>query len=230
MLVDHHSPVAQLAMFIAIVCTVIMGLSRQMGNLILNLVNLTLRWAFKDPQENLTEHQSSILKRISTTVETVLSKFNLDGKTTVFATCPECHCTYTPFFQLGSNTSSYPATCSNRPYPDADVCGASLLDEALAKNGLTSSKPTKPFLVYNFHDYLARLAQKDLEDLMDRSCDNVMASIKKNEPPAYMSDVLHREFIWKFEGPINGRLFIDRPGKEGPTSLPSMSIFLIRRA
>ncbi len=111
--VDRHSPVAQLAMFIAIVCTVIMGLSRQMGNLILNLVSLTLRWAFKDPQENLTERQSSILKQIPTMVETVLSKFNLDGKTTVFAMCPKCHCTYMPFFQLGSNTLSYPATCSN---------------------------------------------------------------------------------------------------------------------
>ncbi len=75
----------------------------------------------------------------------------------------------------------------------------------------------KPFVVYDFHDYLSSLlAQKDLEDMMDQSCDDLMASIKRNEPPPkYMSDVFHREFIWKLEGPTSGQLFIDRPGKEG---------------
>ena len=136
--VDHHSPVAQLTMFVAVVCTVIMGLSRQMDNLVLNLFSLTLRWAFKDSQGNLTERQSSILKQIPATVETVLSKFNLDGKTTVFATCPECHCTYAPSFQLGSDVPFYSTTCSNQPYPDADICGASLLDKVLADDGSVS--------------------------------------------------------------------------------------------
>ena len=75
----------------------------------------------------------------------------------------------------------------------------------------------KPFVVYDFHDYLSSLlAQKDLEDMMDQFCDDLMASIKRNEPPPkYMSDVFHREFIWKLEGPTSGQLFIDRPGKEG---------------
>lgn len=111
--VNSHSPVAQLTMFIAVVCTVIMGLSRQMGNLVLNLVKLTLCWALQNSKGNLMERQSSMLDQIPTTVETVLSKFNLDGKTTIFATCPECHCTYVPSFHPGSHTPSYPATCSN---------------------------------------------------------------------------------------------------------------------
>jgi len=75
----------------------------------------------------------------------------------------------------------------------------------------------KPFVVYDFHDYLSSLlAQKDLEDMMDQFCDDLMASIKRNEPPPkYMSDVFHREFIQKLEGPTSRQLFIDRPGKEG---------------
>ena len=204
-------------MFIAVVCTVIMGLSRQMGDLVLNLVNLTLRWALRDSQGNLTERQSSILKQIPTTVETVLSKFKLDGKTTIFATCPDCHCTYAPSFCPGSSVSSYPATCSNRPYPDAEICSASLLEGVIADNGERSTKPVKPFVVYDFHDYLASLlSQKDLEDLMDKSCDDLMASIKNDEPPPpYISDVFQGEFIQTFEGPTSGRLFVDRPGKEG---------------
>lgn len=204
-------------MFIAVVSTVIMGLSRQMGNLVLNLVKLTLFCALRDSKGNLTERQSSILNQIPATVETVLSKFNLDGKTTVFATCPECHCTYAPSFHPGSHTPSYPATCSNRPYPDADVCDSPLMAEVIADDGARSSKPFKPFVVYDFHDYLASLlAQKDLEDLMDKCCDDLTASIKKSEPPPdYISDVFQGEFIRTFEGPISGRLFVDRPGKEG---------------
>ena len=215
--VNSHNPVAQLTMFIAVVCTVIMGLSRQMGNLVLNLVKLTLSWALQDSERNLTERQASILNQIPTTVETVLSKFNLDGKTTVFATCPECHCTYPPSFRPGSHTPSYPATCSNRPYPDAEVCSSSLTEEVIADDGARSSKPLKPFVVYDFHDYLASLlAQKDLEDLMDKCCDDLTASIKKSEPPPdYSSDVFQGEFIRTFQGPVNGRLFVDRPGKEG---------------
>jgi len=75
--VDCHSPVAQLTMFIAVVCTVIMGLSRQMGNLVLNLFSLILKCTFKDSQGNLTEWQSFILKQIPAMVETVLSKWDL---------------------------------------------------------------------------------------------------------------------------------------------------------
>jgi hypothetical protein len=201
-------------MFIVVVCTVIVGLSRQMGNLVLNLMNLTLHWAFQDPKGNLTACQSSILKQIPTMVESVLSKFNLEGKTTIFAICPECHCTYSPSFCPGSNTPSYLTTCSNRPYPDAEVCNAPLLEEMIADDGTKSSRPFKPFVVYDFHDYLASLlAQKDLEDVIDKSCDELVASIKKAEPPPnYISDVFQGEFIWTFEGPTPSRLFVDRLG------------------
>jgi hypothetical protein len=83
---------------------------------------------------------------------------------------------------------------------------------------MKSPRPFKPFVVYDFHDYLASLlAQKDLKDVMDKSCDELVASIKKAEPPPdYISDVFHGGFIQTFEGPIAGHLFVDRPGKEGP--------------
>ena len=214
--INSYNPVAQLCMFIAVVSTVIMGLSREMGSLLLNLVSITLHWAFKDPQGNPTERQSSILKQIPSTINTVLSKFKLEGKTTTFATCPQCHCTYAPSFSLGSSTPSYPEKCSNWPYPDADVCSTALLEIVTSDDG-PSSKPVKPFVVYDFHDYLASLlARKDLETLMDRRCNDLMASINQNDPPAnYISDVFEAEFIRTFEGPNTGKLFVDRPDDDG---------------
>ena len=69
----------------------------------------------------------------------------------------------------------------------------------------------------DFHDYLANLlSRKDLESVMDRRCDDLMASIRRNEqPPNFVSDVFNAEFMRTFEGPEAGKLFIDRPGHEG---------------
>lgn len=214
--VNSYNPVAQMVMFIAIVSTVIMGLSREMGTLILSLTSITLRWAFKGSQGDLTERQSTILKQIPTTMETVLSKFKLAGKTTTFAACPQCHCTYPPSFSPGSTTSTYPDTCSNRPYPEAEVCRTSLLEAVTSDDG-TFLKPIKPFVVYDFHDYLASLlAQKDLENLMDQCCDDLMASIRQsNVQSDYLSDVFEAEFVRAFDGPTADKLFIDRPGNDG---------------
>ena len=51
---------------------------------------------------------------------------------------------------------------------------------------------------------------------MDKCCDDLTASIKKSDPPPdYISDVFQGEFIRTFEGPTSGRLFVNRPCKEG---------------
>jgi len=40
-------------------------------------------------------------------------------------------------------------------------------------------KPLKPYIVADFHDYLANLlSQKDLESVIDHRCDDLMASIR----------------------------------------------------
>jgi hypothetical protein len=44
MSVDLHAPVAQLMMFIVVVCNVMMGVSRRLGDFLLGLV--TFFWAF----------------------------------------------------------------------------------------------------------------------------------------------------------------------------------------
>ncbi|PPQ89924.1 hypothetical protein CVT25_009725 [Psilocybe cyanescens] len=214
--IDLYSPVAQMTMFIAVICTVMIGVSRDMGNLILRLFSLTLRWAFRDRDGNLDATRSSIMDQIPSTVETVLSKFNLDGKTTIYATCPECHCTYPPIFKPGSSIPHYPERCTNRPYPGAEECDSFLLDSQSPSDN-TSPRPLKPYVVYDFHDYLASLLSRtDLEDIMDRSCDELMETINKKElAPSYVTDVFQGEYIRTFEGPIKGQLFVDQPGTEG---------------
>ncbi len=60
-----------------------------------------------------------------------------------------------------------------------DVCGTLLLRKAADSNNEASvSKPKKTFVYHHFHDYLAGLlSRKDIESLMDESCDTLSSSI-----------------------------------------------------
>lgn len=198
-------------MFLIVICSSIMGISRRSGDFILNVIRLFLGWIYKG-----SKHYS-ILDQLPSTVETILGRFDFEGKTITFAACPMCHYTYPPTFLSGSAIPHYPTTCNNCPYPDSDPCGSPLLKDSISDDGIPSSKPLKPYIVPDFHDYLANLlSRKDLESVMDRRCDDIMASIRRNnQPPKYVSDVFDAEFVRTFEGPEAGKLFIDRPGHEG---------------
>ena len=227
--IDHHfnfpisrnDPVAQIAMFIVALSTVMMGVSRTMGDLLTKLLSLLLTWSFKTTSERLTAKQQSILDQMPATRETVMNRFNLEPKTTTFAVCPSCHCNYAPTFSPGSEEPKYPAQCKNvlppapaakgkdLPPPAPIICGTDLLD--------TDSKPLKTFVYPHFHDYLAGLlARADLEDMMDSACDDLMSSIRRNEgPPDIVEDVLQAEFVRRFQGPDAKTLFVDRPNGKG---------------
>jgi hypothetical protein len=210
--VNQQDVVAQIALFITVACTVLMGVSRRMGELLLGLVSTLLRAAFVDPKKpELTLRQQSILAQIPRTLDTALKKFHLESQTTTYAVCPTCHAIYPPVLDTDSDNPQYPQICSNLPFPDSEICGTKLLDSD------DRSKPVKTFVYHSFHDFLAGLlARPDLEQAMDNVCDARMDSIRSGDvSPPYVADIFDGEYISTFEGPEPGRLFIDRPGTEG---------------
>ena len=215
--INHYDSVAQLTMFIAIVCNVIIGVSRRMGDMIINLLSILVSWAFRDRQGNLGVKQSSTLGQIPLTMATVFSKFNLDGQTTIYAVCPKCHYTSMPTLKPGLSIATYPTHCGNRPNPDSDICNEPLLVINKDEEDMSCSKPLKPFVYPSFHDYVARLlSRSDLENYMDSTCDVLMDSIRqKRQPPKFVTDISQAEFLRTFKGPDGEHLFFDRPGNEG---------------
>jgi Transposase family tnp2 len=204
------SVVAQIAIFLAVSCSVLMGVARRGGDYILGLIHKLLYLAYTDadyfPDGKPTLRQENILHQIPLSMDQALSKFNLDGKTTIYAVCPSCHCTYAPQSQLGSLTKRYPTLCSYKIASDANECKEPLLKQ--------SGRPIKTFVYHSFHDYLSGLlTRKDLEDVMDKTCDNLMASIH-TPPPDCVTSFFEAEFMRSFEGPQRGTLFVDR-GNEG---------------
>lgn len=179
-------------------------------------ITINLRYAFMYLSGTCNPREEAIVNQVPATIETVLSKFNLEGKKTVLAACPDCHFTYYPSFQADSATPSYPTTCSHHPYPDAEVCGAQSI-EIICTNGITTTCPLVPYHVYDFHDYLASLvSRKHIKTLADERCDNLMATVNAGTPPpSYVTDAFEVEFIRQSEGTEAGKLFVDRPGTEG---------------
>ena len=161
---DIHDPISQATMLIAVVCNIMIGASRRMGDLILGLLTIMLFWSFCGRSEKLDAHQTFIVDQIPITLNTVLKKFNLDCKAVTYAVCPACHCTYPPQLLPGSDKAIYSEECNNHPDPDT-TCGAKLL-ETLPHGRI---QPIKTFIYPKFEDYVALLlSREDLEDAIDR--------------------------------------------------------------
>lgn len=178
-----------------------------MGDLILGVLSVALRWAFSGHNGLLSTKNSAIVNEFPITIETVLSRFKLDGKTTTYAICPKCHFSYDPAYQLGSKIPFYPKVCENKPYPGAEICGAQLLD---------GNTPQKIFVYHHFHDYLAGLlSREDLEKSMDDRCDKLASDIKLNKlQPLNIVDFFDAEYVRSFKD-FDDKIFVDRPGNEG---------------
>ena len=184
-----------------------MGVGRGAASLIMTLLTVIIRLSFQSQRGDgsVGAIREDVLKQIPSRIETALAQFKLDGRTTAYALCTKCHCTYKPEFQPGSTTPIYPRLCSNRPLPESEPCNKTLVEDLT-----TRTKPRKTFVYHSFHDYLSGLLSRpDLEFLMDKSCDDFMRSL--NEPrPAFTTNVFEADFLRTFSGPQSGKLFLDR--------------------
>jgi hypothetical protein len=181
------------------------------GEVILScLIAIIVHLVYQNNPGNETHHADT-LAQIPSSITAALSMLNLDNQSTIYAVCPNCHSTYPPHFNHGSSKPIYPNRF-NKPKPDSNECGKPLLEALEASNTSTTTKPIKPFVYHHFHDYLAGLLSRpDLEQLMDKSCDNLMESLGQ-PPPNFVGDVFQGQFLRTFEGPKLGTLFIDRQG------------------
>jgi hypothetical protein len=208
-------PSAQATLFLAVVCSVIMGISRRAGNFILRMAALILRLGMSQHSDISSPSSLYTAAQIPDTLEAALHRFNLKGRTTIYAVCPQCHYTYKPTFKPGSVIPIYPSFCTNTPFPNSDSCGAQLLQESRDSDGVF--QPIKPFAYHHLSDFVAELlARKETEERLYSSCDSVLSAIAE-QPPEYARTFFDGEFVRTFEGPESTprrrRLFIDRRGE-----------------
>jgi hypothetical protein len=197
---DDHDELVQVSMLLGVICVVIVGVSRRLGDFIMGLLNIILGLA--------AQRSGCELPKIPQNITTALGQFNLDGRTTTYAVCPLCHCTYKP-----NRASNYPEICTNVPVPDAGACGTRLLEAG--SDGVL--KPIKTFVYHSFNDYLAALlARGDIEEMMDQSSRKARDSAKVGDKSADQNlDVLTAQYLKSFCGPSGKSSFFDGPEGEG---------------
>ena len=120
---DH---ITQVSIFLGIVCIVIMGISHQDGDFILKLLNMLLYLAFMTGGP-MHPNGEEVMKQMPQEIQSLLSKFDLESCTIIYAVYPACDCTYEPEILIGSNLPTSLSTCTNIPHPEADICGEHLL-------------------------------------------------------------------------------------------------------
>jgi hypothetical protein len=205
--------ISQIAIFIGVVCTVTMGISRRDGDFVMGLLNMLVYLAFSLSGKP-TALAGAVLKEIPLSIRGALSKLDLESRTIIYAVCPACHCTYEPKYTPGEELPRYPQRCTNIPHPEAEICGEQLLRDFDDEDSLQGGKPIKPFVYHDFRDYIAGLLSRaDLEGMMDKSCRDLLDANDKNWPES-VRDIWEAEFLRTFEGPFPKKLFVDG-GDEG---------------
>lgn len=209
--IQNFDPIAQVAIFLGVFCSVVIGVSRRDRDFIMGLLNFIIYLAFAQPTGSMAPNHEDVIAQMPEHIQQALSKFDLDSRTTTYAVCPACHCTYKPLFKRGSFVPTYDGFCCNRLAPESDVCGEPLLRKN--GDGTGDIKPVKPFVYHDFHNFVGSLLScPDLEQVMDKSCDDLMKDLQ-HPPPDLVNDIWQAEFLRTFEGPEPGSLFVDRQGK-----------------
>ncbi|PIL30343.1 hypothetical protein GSI_07528 [Ganoderma sinense ZZ0214-1] len=142
--IDHHTELTQACGLLAMVCQVIMGISRRGGDFVMGMLTIILSFISNHLGDTGTNLPRQTLNQLPTTIETIASWFRLDGKLTVRAVCPRCHANYPPL----DDASRYPSKCNNQSTPGS-ICDTPLLD--------SRGEPLKSVTMHSFEDYLGVL-------------------------------------------------------------------------
>jgi hypothetical protein len=192
-------PVVKLMLFVSIAATVLMGVSRDNGDLLLSLLYPTLSLSFPAKIARVLQAQ------LPRSLRAARGYFDYESKTTTYAACPTCHALYPP--SSATTEPLYPRFCLSKSFSDSATCGTELLTHPNGKRH-AKCKPVRPFVYHSLFDYIGRLLTDGrLEQHMDECCDKAMSGEQK---PEIMEDIWDAEFLRRQEGPISGTLFIDR--------------------
>jgi hypothetical protein len=166
-------PLIQVPIFMAVACQIVLGLSRQGCNFMLNMVQYVIQLTFMRNQPNLSQRDQKLMADFPVDIRSATKQFFLNGKHTIYATCPNpnCHCTYKPTFKDDSPIPEYPKYCTHQAYRGGPSCGERLLRPRQINN-VELQVPVKPFVYFNFKDWVGGLmAHPGFKDLMDSAWD-----------------------------------------------------------
>jgi hypothetical protein len=197
-ILPNMDPVLQILYFLAVACYVVFHIRRRGCNFILSTLSYVCHVAALrgSVSNHLSQHDQKLVSDFVSDVRIPADHFNLDGKHTVYAICPDpkCHRSHKPTFLPDSPIPQYPTRCNHSPFP-GEVCDEPLLRFKKAGNH-TISVPIKSFVYFDFKDWLANLLSRPgFEERMDKAWKN---HIKDNQQE--MRDIFDGNMLQNFTG------------------------------
>lgn len=229
-------PLVQISILMAVTCSVILNLPRRgcswlfqitqfiiqttvlkAISLVNNLIASTLGIQSFLPNIESLPYFQSILSDFPRDIRTSTDQFNLDSQKTIYATCSQCHEIYAPTIHNGIPV--YPKTCQRKTYGHP-ACNRALVCQKQIE-GRTIYVPIKPYISYDFKDWLAGvLSRQGFETMMDSAWDRM-----KNElPDGLLNDIFQGSVIQNFKGPDGTTHFSMSGGKDAGRYLFAVSV------
>lgn len=193
--------IAQVALLIIVVCSIVMRISLCRGNFIITALSLLLYLAFQHHNGTLNFIHENIIKQIPLIIEEALARFNLKCKTISYAICT-CHCIYMLTYWARLTISHYFKHYTHHPRPETQ-CWEPLLHMSASGEHC----PEKTFLYYDFNDYLTNLLLwHDIKLMMDQVFNDLHNSLS-SPSPHLVQHPFETCFFWEFHGPKSKKLF-----------------------
>jgi hypothetical protein len=190
---------------------IISKVARSGCHFVLEMMGYVVRLALLGSHDHISPQIEKLLSDLPVDPETAAKQFQLDGKSMIYAACPNpnCHQTYKPIYHDGCPVAEYPRRCMHRRFANGPPCGTGLTRPRVIGD-VEIHTPIKPFLSFDFKDWLAGLVSRPgYEDLMDSAWNKTSA-----DPPDGISDITEADFLRNFAGPNGEKLFKDG-GREG---------------
>ncbi len=146
----------------------------------------------------ITKDEISLVKDIPHDVPTAIQHFRLESQHTMYAACPKCNHIYKGIPDPENGVLVYPEFCSYQHYGQGKKCKSPLLFPS-TRNGVVWHVPVKPFISYNFHDWLSGLLScPNNKTHMDSCWKNHSGSL---DSKGSMKDIFDGSLIQEFKGP-----------------------------
>jgi len=190
---------------------IISKVARSGCHFVLEMMGYVVRLALLGSQGRISPQTEKLLGDLPVDPDTAAKQFQLDGKSIIYAACPNpsCHQTYKPIYQEGCPIAEYPRQCTHKRFANGPSCGTGLTRPRIIGD-VEIHAPIKPFVCFDFKDWLAGLVSRPgYEDLMDSAWKKTSV-----DPANGISDITEADFLLNFHGPDGEKLFKDG-GSEG---------------
>lgn len=199
----------QVSIFLMVALRIVLNVPRRGCCFLLAMLQYILQLTLLRKRSQFSQNDQKLLSDFPADPDTATKHFRLDGKSTIYAVCPngKCHQTYKPTFEGDSPIPIYPTHCTHKEYSNGARCGERLTRPRCIK-GIDIEVPIKTFVSFDFKDWFAGLLSRPgYEERMDSAWQS------KASEDGIMHDIFDGEYIRNFKGP-DGRSF-SLGGEEG---------------